>query len=104
LLVNEEAVTDSGKDKQGEKKSAQHASDVTFSSFVMSLGMQALMQMGEMPGPDGAQIERDREAASRTIELLAILWDKTEGNLDQEESRLLKEILHNVRMAYVRGK
>lgn len=98
-------MADTSDQKQSDKKKpTEKISDVTFSSFVMSLGMQALMQLGEMPGPEGAQIECDREAASRTIEILAILWDKTQGNLDQEETHLLKEVLHNVRMAFVRGK
>lgn len=77
--------------------------EITFSSFVVSLGMQALMALGEMPSPDGASIERNKEAAQQSIEILRVLRDKTKGNLTADENHLLEEILHNVRIAFVRG-
>jgi hypothetical protein len=76
---------------------------MTFSSFVMSLGMQALMALGEMPAPDGAEMPQNKEAAQQSIEILGVIKDKTKGNLEPDESRLLEEVLHNVRMAFVKG-
>ena len=74
---------------------------ITFSSFVMSLATQALMQLGQMPPPKGLDIQVDREAARQTIDILSLIQNKTKGNLDVSESRLMEEILHNLRMAYI---
>ena len=76
---------------------------MTFSSFVMSLGMQALMALGEMPSPDGTEVPANKEAAKQSIEILRVLQEKTRGNLSADESRLLEEVLHNVRMVFVKG-
>lgn len=76
--------------------------EISFASFAMSLGTQALMLMGEMQAPGGRAIPRDVEGARQTIEILAMLQEKTKGNLDHEESYLLEEILHNLRLAFLR--
>lgn len=75
---------------------------VTFHSFVMSLAMQALMLLGEVRPPPGAEIAVDREAAKQTIDILSMLEQKTRGNLDPEEKFFLEETLHNLRMSFVR--
>lgn len=75
---------------------------LSFSSFVISLATQALMQLGQMPTPDGVPIPVDREAAKQTIEIIAMLQLKTRGNLQPDETRLLQEVLHNLRLAYVK--
>lgn len=76
--------------------------DINFSSFVLSLATQALMQLGEMPPPDGMAIEPDMEAARQTIAILGLIEEKTRGNLQPEEVELLTEVLHSVRICYVR--
>lgn len=75
--------------------------ELNFSSFVVSLATQALMQLGEIPVPEGMSIPKDKEAAKQTIDILSILKNKTQGNLDASEARLMEEILHNLRMAFV---
>jgi len=76
--------------------------DINFSSFVLSLATQALMQLGEMPPPDGMAIEPDMEAARQTIAILGLIEEKTRGNLKPEETELLTEVLHSVRICFVR--
>ncbi|MFM1847026.1 MAG: hypothetical protein RL417_500 [Pseudomonadota bacterium] len=76
--------------------------DINFSSFVLSLATQALMQLGEMPPPDGMAIEPDMDAARQTIAILGLIEEKTKGNLVPEEAELLKEVLHSIRICYVR--
>lgn len=78
--------------------------EVTFTSFVMSLATQALMQLGQLPPPEGVQIPPDREAASHTIDILGMIETKTKGNLDKDEARLLQDALHSVRMCFVNSK
>jgi hypothetical protein len=76
--------------------------EVNFSSFVISLATQALMQLGHVSPPEGVQVPVDKAAAKQTIDILALLDEKTRGNLDEEEARLLNEILHNLRLSYVK--
>ena len=76
--------------------------EVSFSSFVMSLATQALMQLGVVPPPEGYDFPKDVEGARNTIALLEMLNIKTKGNLTQLEASLLEDILHNVRLAFVK--
>ncbi|RMG42367.1 MAG: DUF1844 domain-containing protein [Candidatus Dadabacteria bacterium] len=97
--------TDNHKAQAGaENLKNSHFPQVNFASFVMSLATQALMQLGEMTPPEGLQVDVDPEAAKQTIDILAMLEEKTKGNLDNNEAQLLEEILHNLRMGYVRKK
>jgi hypothetical protein len=75
-----------------------------FSSFIMSLASQALWQLGLMQPPPGVRVEVDKEAAKQTIDIISLLEQKTKGNLDPVEERLLSEILHELRMNFVRVK
>ncbi len=76
--------------------------EINFSSFIMSLATQALMQLGQMPVPKGMDLPVDRVAAKQTIDLLELLHKKTQGNLEPGEEHLMQDVLHNLRMLYVR--
>ncbi|MFZ4578230.1 MAG: DUF1844 domain-containing protein [Myxococcota bacterium] len=77
-----------------------HAS-IDFSTFILSLASSAMMHMGLVPDPGGRSAEVNLEMAHQTIEMLAMLRQKTAGNLDQQEAALLERVLHDIRMAYV---
>ncbi len=85
--------------KTSAKKSLPHGAD--FSSFVVGLATQALMMLGEMPNPETNRPMLNVEGARQTIDLLALLEEKTRGNLSAEEDQLLGEILASLRMAFV---
>jgi hypothetical protein len=76
---------------------------VSFAGFVMSLATQAMVQLGEMDPPPGMEIPKDPDGAMQTIELLAMLQRKTRGNLSEPEVKMLEDILHNLRIGYVRS-
>ena len=61
-----------------------------------------LVQLGQLPDPITGQPQTDLDQARFTIDLLAMLKEKTEGNRTPEESALLDEILSTLRMTYVR--
>jgi hypothetical protein len=77
---------------------------VTMTSFLVSLATQAMVQMGQMPPPPGMEIPVDVESAKGTIDILAMLHQKTLGNLTPEEAKLLEDVLHSLRVAYLRKK
>lgn len=70
-------------------------------SFFSSLSMQVLAALGEIPNPATQAREVNLEQAKYLIDLLGVLQDKTRGNLTTEESRLLEEMLYELRMRYV---
>lgn len=76
--------------------------EVDFSSLVLSLAGTAQMSMGNIPHPETGEPARDLAAAKQMIDILAMLKDKTRGNLSKEEEALLEQVLFNLRMHYVR--
>lgn len=66
-----------------------------------SLGMQAMVAMGLVPGPDAEKPEVDLEEAKHVIDILDMLWQKTEGNRTAEETAMLDDLLHELRLGYI---
>ena len=76
--------------------------EVDFATFALSLASSALVHLGEEPGPDGEGTgEVQLPLARQTIDIMAMLRDKTRGNLSVEESRLIDSLLYDLRMRYV---
>jgi len=75
--------------------------ELSFSTFVLSLSTQALAHLGEIPHPIDNTTTRDLAAAKQLIDILGILEDKTKGNLDAAEGALLQGILYDLRLRYV---
>ncbi|MEM9487829.1 MAG: DUF1844 domain-containing protein [Myxococcota bacterium] len=72
-----------------------------FSMFVMSLGSSAMVNLGQVPPPDSDSVHIDLPAAKQIIDILGILEDKTRGNLDESEQKLLSGLLYELRVHYV---
>jgi hypothetical protein len=75
--------------------------EINFSTFVISLSTQALMHLGEIANPIGGKVEIDVPVAKQMIDILAMLKDKSRGNLNASEDRLMEDILFDLRMKYV---
>lgn len=75
--------------------------DITFTTFVMSLSTQALVHLGEIEDPLTKTAATDLDAAKQLIDILGMLRDKTRGNVDETEERLLDAILYDLRLRYV---
>ncbi len=73
-----------------------------FTSFCVMMYSDALVHLGQVPDPLTGQAHQDLEQAQFTIDLLAMLKEKTEGNRTPEESAVLDEILTTLRMGFVR--
>src|ERR1700678_3951393 len=56
--------------------------EMTFATFMVGLSTQALVHLGEIPDPQAGQLAEDLLAAEQLIDLIAMLQDKTRGNLD----------------------
>ena len=76
----------------------------TFSTFVFSLFSSCLVHLGEVPNPEDRNVCLDLAMAKHTIDTLSMLKEKTAGNLDAEETRLVDGLLYELRMKYVMRK
>jgi hypothetical protein len=74
---------------------------VDFATFVLSLSHSALVHLGEAPNPETGTLQKNLVLARQTIDLVAMLEEKTKGNLTGDEERLLGQILFDLRMRYV---
>ena len=72
-----------------------------FETLVSYLSTTTMFQLGLIPGPGGERIPSDMPNAQRTIDLLQVLQEKTQGNLTSNESRLLDDVLYELRMTFV---
>lgn len=74
---------------------------VSFASFVVSLAQSALMHLGEVAEPGTGRKHRDLELARNTIDLIGLLQEKTQGNLDSDEQKLVESVLYDLRTKFV---
>ena len=86
-------------DKQGRGDQARDL-EMTFEKFIASLYMTSLMQLG-LAAPQGEKPTLDLIGARQTIDILGLLNDKTKGNLTAAEENTLRNILYELRMAYL---
>lgn len=77
--------------------------EIDFQTFVLSFFSSALMHLGDasVPMPEGTGAEVNLPMARQTIDLLALLQEKTKTNLSAEEERTLDQVLYDLRMRYV---
>ena len=85
--------------KQGRSDQARDL-EMSFDKFVASLYMTTLMQLG-LAAPQGEKPMLDLMGARQTIDILGILNDKTKGNLTSAEEGTLRNVLYELRMAYL---
>jgi hypothetical protein len=72
-----------------------------FSTFLLSLASSAMVHLGDLPHPEGGATQRNLPQAKQTIDLMALLEEKTRGNLTDEEARFLGGALRDLRLRYV---
>lgn len=72
-----------------------------FIALISSLGMQVLIQLGEVEDPGTGVRSQDLVGAQATINLLIMLKEKTKGNLAKQESRILESLLYDLQMKFV---
>jgi hypothetical protein len=101
-------VSSAGEDrKAGGEGGGGELPHIDFSTFVLSLSHGALVHLGDAPDPGGEQGPANLELARQTIDLLALLEEKTCGNLTGQEERMLSAALYDLRQRFVeirRGK
>lgn len=82
----------------------QDALGVTFTGFILSLATTAAVHFGDIADPNsGERTEPNLQAAAQMIELIAMMQEKTKGNLTDNEARLVDDLLYELRMRFVQA-
>src|SRR4029077_2307705 len=72
-----------------------------FIEFVMMQAQNAALFLGQIPNPQTGQAEVNLEVARMFIDQLAMIQEKTRGNLTSEETTVLRNALSSLQMAFV---
>jgi hypothetical protein len=97
----EKEAAQKGRDEQPQTDAAaQELPPASFPMLVTSLATQALATMGQIPDPSGKSLVQ-LDHARHVIDTLAMLEEKTKGNLTPEESQMMTQVLHELRMVFV---
>ena len=96
---------EAGKKPEAEKREKREEPtalpEINFATFVVSLSSSALINLGIAPDPMTGEQKKDLAIAKQTIDMLAMLQEKTRGNLTEEEAQLMESMLYDLRMRYV---
>jgi hypothetical protein len=76
--------------------------EVNFNSLILSLSSSALLHLGEIADPQTGEKRTDIHMAKHSIDIIAMLKEKTEGNLTDEEHKFVESILTDLRWRYVK--
>jgi Domain of unknown function (DUF1844) len=101
-----EILTEKEKQQQGEPETAGSVPSLPpadFSSLVSMLGTQAFYAMGFIRTREDEEPVQDLKMAKYNVDLLAVLQEKTENNLSDEEHKILDETLQQLRMAFIQA-
>ena len=78
--------------------------EINFATFIVSLNHSALLHLGAIEDPSSGTKNKNLPIAKQTIDILSMLQEKTSGNLSTEEESMLKNILYDLRIMYVKEK
>ena len=95
-------------DTQSEAKQAaspqgqtQQPFQIDFSTFIMSLTSSAFYHLGDIADPETGKTQTNLPAVQQTIDMLIMLKEKTQGNLTEEEAKLLEQLVYELQMKFV---
>jgi hypothetical protein len=95
-----EQEPESREEDRSEEAETKSLPPLDFSTFILSLANTALFQLGLIKGPESG-IEKDLQGARQTIDIIAMIEEKTQGNLTDQEKKIVTETLFQLRMAFV---
>ncbi len=76
--------------------------EINFPTFIASLNASALVHLGVIEDPVSGKAEKNLAMAKQTIDILSMLQQKAAGNLTPDEEEMLKSILYDLRILYVK--
>jgi Domain of unknown function (DUF1844) len=92
------------KEKPSPESSQIPLPEINFSSLIFSLSSTALFHLGELPDPQTNEKKKDIPLAKHAIDTIAMLKEKTAGNLTGDEEKFIENVLADLRLRYVKEK
>jgi len=89
------------KEKPSETTPPVEMPPASFEMLLTMFATEALVALGQMPNPVSNEIAVSLEHARYSIDMLQMLEEKTKGNLDPNEEKILEDLLHQLRMLFV---
>ena len=96
--AKKEVPVDQAPEKEAERPPLP---EVSFNSLIFSLSSTVFFHLGEIADPQSGKKAKDLPLAKHTIDIIAMLKEKTEGNLTEEEKKFIENILTDLRWRYV---
>lgn len=81
-----------------------HLPEINFATFIISLNASALVHLGVIDDPASGKKVKNLAIGKQTIDILSMIEEKTKGNLTTEEENMLKNVLYDLRIIYVKEK
>ena len=102
----EEPEAAEAKTKEPEQAPAEETGlpEINFMTFIMSLNASAFYHLGLIEDPTTGKKIKNLALGKQTIDILGMLEEKTRGNLTKEEENMLKNIIYDLRIIYVKEK
>ena len=89
---------------QEQERTDYQLPEINFATFIFSLNHSVLVHLGVMDDPSTGEKVKNLPLAKQTIDILGMLEEKTKGNLVEDEEKMLKNILYDLRMIYIKEK
>jgi hypothetical protein len=106
-----ESETKKPKDKTSEEEAPKEKERaeyqlpaINFATFIFSLNHSVLVHLGVTEDPTTGKKEKNLPLAKQTIDILGMLEEKTKGNLTKDEEKMIKNMLYDLRMIYIKEK
>jgi len=93
----------SGEKNSGSQTSGVQFPEINFATFIFSLNTSALVHMGMLEDPSTQSKSKNLPMAKQTIDVLCMMEEKTKGNLSPDEDSMLKNILYDLKIMYVKN-
>lgn len=86
---------------KNERETGHRPVEASFLQFIGGFAVQTLVHLGRMSNPMSGTTAKDLPNAKYSIDILAILEEKTKGNLTPDEANYLSNVLRDLRLEYV---
>ena len=99
--LDQESQAEANKTDPAKEQAASKPFKIDFSTFIMSLTSSAFYHLGDIANPETGKTETNLPAVQQPIDMLIMLKEKTQGNLNEEEGKLLEQLIYELQMKFV---
>ena len=99
--LDQDSQAEANKTDPAKEQASSKPFKIDFSTFIMSLTSSAFYHLGDIADPETGKTETNLPAVQQTIDMLIMLKEKTQGNLNEEEGKLLEQLIYELQMKFV---